>query len=222
MMLQLSPLKSTQLMTNVKAEVPKENKRNDVLPKYLLQLPLGSFTQWVFSDALLAALIFTHHIFSMNDRKKRHLQVHSTVPDTFVFANFDVLPKKEVVSSFSGVGKICPVSCVRGDACRATTTVWFWLPFDHICETTMISAEWIECFRHEEFLIFVIVMWCDVVCSFGFQPREESSLLWVTLTTEFAFTFYRRMTRHCLGGDCGVGCDDRADDGDGQDMFCER
>ena len=63
----------------------------------------------------------------------------------------------------------------------------------------------------------------DVVCSFGFQPRDESSLLWVTLTTEFAFTFYRRMTKHCFGGGCSVGCDDRVDDGgDGQDMFCER
>ena len=74
--------------------------------------------------------------------------------------------KKEVVSSFSGVGKICPVSCVRGDACRATTTVWFWLSFDHICETTMISAEWIECFRHEEFLILVMQMMSCAVLVF--------------------------------------------------------
>ena len=84
-------------MTTVNAEVPKENKRNNVLPKYLLQSLLGSFTQWVVSDTLLAALIFTHHIFSMNGRRKRHLQVYySTVPDTFVFDNFDVLPKKKL------------------------------------------------------------------------------------------------------------------------------
>ena len=84
-------------MTTVNAEVPKENKRNNVLPKYLLQSLLGSFTQLVVSDTLLAALIFTHHIFSMNGRRKRHLQVYySTVPDTFVFDNFDVLPKKKL------------------------------------------------------------------------------------------------------------------------------
>ena len=28
------------------------------------------------------------------------------------------------------------------------------------------------------------------------------------------------MTKHCFGGGCSVGCDDRVDDGDGQDMFC--
>ena len=60
----------------------------------------------------------------------------------------------------------------------------------------------------------------DVLCSFCFRPRDESSLLWVTLTTEHTFTFHRRMSKHCFGGDCSVGCDDRVDDGNGQDMFC--
>ena len=103
MMLQLS----TQLMTTVNAEVPKENKRNNVLPKYLLQSLLGSFTQRVVSDTLLAALIFTHHIFSMNDRRKgirKYIvlyQTHLSLPILMFCQKKKLFPASVVLEKFA-------------------------------------------------------------------------------------------------------------------------
>ena len=89
-------------------------------------------------------------------------QTHLSLPILMFCQKKKLFPASVVLGKFAQWA----VSAVTRAEQQPLSGSGFWLSFAHICERTMISAEWIECFRHEEFLILVMQMMSCAVLVF--------------------------------------------------------